>query len=226
MSRRRPRVERKSAFSAPRASSGRASTHVAREPERGLLAQRDGALLPALAAYVHELLFKVDVGEVEVDRLAAAQAGRVDELHERAVAQCERAVARERLEQAVDLVGLRCVRQAAWAARACDRLGHPAGAEREAQERAHGGQPARDRGGREPARAAAPQLCGVLGEDAGVDLVEREAPILEPVGERRQVEAVRPPRRVRERRTGQKTLDCGASLHDRHDSRPCDPRPA
>ena len=128
---------------------------VAREPERGLLAERDGALLPALAAHVHELLLEVDVGEVEVDRLAAAQAGRVDELDERAVAQCERAVARERLEQAVDLVGLRCVRQAARAARACDRLGHAAGAEREAQERAHGGQPARDRGGREPARPAA-----------------------------------------------------------------------
>ena len=46
-------------------------------------------------AHVHELLLEVDVAQVEADRLRAAQARRVDELDERAVAEPERAVAVE-----------------------------------------------------------------------------------------------------------------------------------
>src|SRR5215211_6975540 len=49
--------------------------HVAGEPVGGLLAERHRPFLAALAADMHELLVEVDVGEVEVDRLAAAQSG-------------------------------------------------------------------------------------------------------------------------------------------------------
>ena len=77
---------------------------------RGLLAERHDPLLAALAAHVEELLLEVDVAEVEPDGLGAAQAGRVDELDERAVAEPERAVAaRSAVEQRVDLGGLRRV---------------------------------------------------------------------------------------------------------------------
>ena len=93
VSRRRPRAERKSAFSAPRASCGPRVAQVARDEVRRLLAERDDAVLAALAlAHVHALLLEVDVAEVEADRLGGAQPGRVDELDERAVAEPERAV--------------------------------------------------------------------------------------------------------------------------------------
>src|SRR5215207_5678609 len=84
---------------------------VARQPVRRLLTERHGAFLAALAADVHELLVEVDVGEVEVDRLAASQSGGVDELDQGAVAERERAVAVERIEDAVDLADLRRVRE-------------------------------------------------------------------------------------------------------------------
>ena len=70
-----------------------AVAEVERRAGSGLLAERDGALLAALAADVEELLLEVDVLEVEADRLGAPQAGRVDELDERAVAQAERPLA-------------------------------------------------------------------------------------------------------------------------------------
>src|SRR5919198_4141867 len=60
---------------------------IEREPVRCFLAERNDALLPALAANVHLLLLEVDVREVEVDRLAAAQARGVHELEQGAVAE-------------------------------------------------------------------------------------------------------------------------------------------
>ena len=70
---------------------------VARDPMGGFLAERDDAVLAALAvAHVDELLLEVDVPEVEADRFGAAQAGRVDELDQRAVAARERLLAGER----------------------------------------------------------------------------------------------------------------------------------
>ena len=49
---------------------------VPRDPERRLLAERHHALLAALAAAdVDELLLEVDIGEVEPDRLGAAEPG-------------------------------------------------------------------------------------------------------------------------------------------------------
>jgi len=80
---------------------------VARDDVRGFLAQRHDPLLAALAAHTHVLLLEVDVGEVEPDRLRAAQARRVDELDEGAVAKAERAVAVDRVDQLLDLLPLR-----------------------------------------------------------------------------------------------------------------------
>ena len=52
---------------------------------RGLLAERHGALLAALAANEERLLLEVDGGEREVDRLLRPQPRRVEELEEGAV---------------------------------------------------------------------------------------------------------------------------------------------
>src|SRR5919202_1298896 len=65
---------------------------IEREPVRCFLAEGNDALLPALAAYVQLLLLEVDVREIEIDRLAAAQARGVHELEQRAVSQRERLV--------------------------------------------------------------------------------------------------------------------------------------
>ncbi len=85
VSRRLPRVERKSAFSAPSGQLGPAVAEVETEAVRGLLAERHDALLAALAADVHRLAVEVDVPEVEPHRLVAAEARRVDELDQRPV---------------------------------------------------------------------------------------------------------------------------------------------
>ena len=71
---------------------------------RRLLAERHDPLLVALAADVDELLLEVDVGEVEVDGFLGAEPRRVDELHERTIADGERRGAVERGELAVDLL--------------------------------------------------------------------------------------------------------------------------
>src|ERR687885_250596 len=60
---------------------------VPRDPMARLLAERNRALLAALAAHVNELLLEVDVAEVETCCLAAAQSGRIDELEQRPVPQ-------------------------------------------------------------------------------------------------------------------------------------------
>ena len=91
VSSRRPRAERKSAFVGAARELGPRLAEVARDPVAGLLAERDDPLLRALAlADVDVLLLEVDVAEVEPDGLGAAQAGRVDELEQRAVAERER----------------------------------------------------------------------------------------------------------------------------------------
>src|SRR5579859_316444 len=90
---------------------------VEAEPVCGLLTERDDPLFSALAADVDRLRAEVDVREVEVDRLLAPQAGRVDELGERAVAELERLGAVEASEQLVELRRFRRLRQPARAAR-------------------------------------------------------------------------------------------------------------
>src|SRR5215470_3195883 len=62
---------------------------VAGEPVRRLLTERYRAFLVALAVDAHELLLEVDVSEIEIDGLAAAQACGVHELAECAVSQAE-----------------------------------------------------------------------------------------------------------------------------------------
>ena len=109
VSRRRPRTDRKIASFAPAASAGRAELQVPRDVECGLLAERHDALLAALAAHVDELAVEVDVAEVERDGLGAAEPGGVEELEEGAVAQRERRVAFDELEDRLDLGRLRRV---------------------------------------------------------------------------------------------------------------------
>ena len=124
------------------ASAGRPVSQVARELERGLLAERHDALLAALAADVHGLAVEVDVGEVERDGLLRSAARRVEELEERAVAERERRVAVDELEQLLDLGRLRRVGKAARTARRERCFGDRGRAEREAQARANGCEPA------------------------------------------------------------------------------------
>ena len=80
---------------------------VARELERGLLAERDHAFLSSLAAHVHDLAVEVDVREVERDGLLAPQSGGVEELQQCAVAQREWRLAVDELEELVDFGRLR-----------------------------------------------------------------------------------------------------------------------
>ena len=164
-----------------------------------LLAERDRALLAALAADEHELLLEVDVGEVEPHRLRASQAGGVDELEQGTVAERERLVASDQLEQAIDLVGLRRLGQALDRPRRKRGLGHPRGTEGEAKERADRRDPPRDRRGRE-LRSPASELRHVVREHPNVDVVQTGAAALEPAREVPKIEAVRAPGRRREPR--------------------------
>ena len=86
-------------------------------PVRRLFAERDDPLLVALAPDANRLLLEVDVSEIEVDSLAAAEPGRVDELEQGPVAQRERLVAAQPLENGVDLLGLERGRKPAGAPR-------------------------------------------------------------------------------------------------------------
>ena len=124
----------------------------------------------------------------------------------------ERPDAREPVEQLLDLLELRRLRQAACAARGEGALGHARRAERRAQEGANGGEFAPDRRRREPV-ARAPELGHVLGESADVHVVEPQAPLGKPRGEVPEVGGVGAPRRRRERRALEEALDRGAGVH-------------
>src|SRR4029450_11853589 len=82
---------------------GPSRPEIARELECRLLAERHDALLPALASDVNHLAVEVDVAEIERDRLLAAETRGVQELEQRAVAERERRVAVDELEQLVYL---------------------------------------------------------------------------------------------------------------------------
>ena len=110
---------------------------VARDEARRLLAERHDAVLRALAVPdVDELLLEVDVAEVEPDRLGAAQAGRVDELDERAVAERER---RRRRRAPSTIASTSACFGASGSRRgrrgASETVGHALRAEREAEQR-------------------------------------------------------------------------------------------
>ena len=216
VSSRRPRAERKNALFAPARELGPRFAEVAGEPVLRLLAERHDAVLAALAvADVDELLLEVDVAEVETDRLGAAQAGGVDELDERAVAERDRAVAFERGEQLLDLGGRGGVGQAPRAAGGEPSVRHALRAERMAEEGAHGGELPRDRRRRELPRPPIAERRDVVGEDADVDLLERDPVLLEPVAELADVAAVGAARALAERRRGEEAVGCGTEVQSR-----------
>src|SRR4051812_3135469 len=73
---------------------GSCVAEVARDEQRRFFAERNDAVLAALAfAHVYALLLEVDVAEVEADCFGGAQPGRVHELEECAVPETERPVA-------------------------------------------------------------------------------------------------------------------------------------
>src|SRR2546421_6219798 len=162
----------------------------------GLLAQRHDPLLVALAPDAEELLLEVDVDQVEVDGLLRAQAGGVDELHERAVPDGERPVARERLELAVDLLGPQRVRKATRPTRREGRVGHTLGAERVTQEGPYRSELAADRRRGKPPRSAS-QFRRVVGEAADVDVLEPRSALPQPGAELLDVDAIGATRGVR-----------------------------
>src|SRR5262249_53955639 len=126
------------------------SVEVVREERRRLFAERDDAVLAALAfTHVHQALLEVDVAEVEPDRLGAAEAGGVDELDERAVAHCQRIVPCESVDDLLDLSNLWRVGQPAGTLRRETRVGHVLRPEGMPQQRAHGNELAPDRRRRE-----------------------------------------------------------------------------
>src|SRR3954469_13331261 len=172
---------------------------VDRDSVRRLFAEWNDALLAALAAHVDELLLEVDVGEVQVDRLLRAQAGRVDELDQGPVAEAQGAGPIESVERGVDVLGAGRVGKAPRPPRRERRVRDPLRPERVAQERANGRELSPDRRRRELPGPRAPELGGVVGEGAYVDLVEARPSALEPGAELRYVDAVGAPRRLRER---------------------------
>jgi glucose/arabinose dehydrogenase len=189
----------------------------AREPIGGLLAERNDSLLAAFPEDPDRLAVEVDVREVEIDCLAAAEAGRVDQLRHRAVPNREWAVGAELAELRIDLARLRRNRQPPRPPRREAGVRHPRSAEREAEKGPDGGQLAGDRRGRESPRLAArprrAELGGVGAEGSDVDLVEGRASRLEPRGELLNVDAVRAARRLGQRRARQIPLDCGGGIH-------------
>ena len=183
-----------------------------------LLAERDDALLAALAAYVHELLLEVDVGEPEIDGLLGAEPGRVDKLEERTVAEAEGVVRLDAGKQGVRLGGPGRVRKAAAATAGDRQVRDTARAECRAQERADGRQLASHRRLRElaglPSRTVGAELGCVGGERTGVEALESQVVAAEPRGQLVEVAPVGAPRGVGERLAPQKAVDGGARVHD------------
>jgi aminopeptidase len=158
------------------------------------------------------LLLEVDVLQVEADGLGAPQSARIDELHERAIPKRKRLVALERGERFVDLVCTRWIRQAPRAPRCERRIRHARGAEREAEEGAHRCDSPRDRCRREPTPRPT-EVRGIGGQLADADVAEQDVPLLKPGGEVLEIEPVRTPRRLRERRAGEEAIDLAPKIH-------------
>ena len=126
-------------------------SQVAREPKRGLLAERDDTVLPALAAAdVHRLALEVHIREVEADSLGAPQTAGVEELEESCVPQGEGRISMHLSDDALDLCDLRRIGQSPRTADAETCLGHSLAAEREPDPGADRRQPSGDRRGSEP----------------------------------------------------------------------------
>ena len=136
-----------------------AAGEVAAQRLDGVAADRHDALLVALADAADEPLVEVDAGALEADRLAHAEAARRRAARRARVAERARRRAGGRLDQPLRLGGGERPRQLAAAARKLELRGGVVGARAEQhlvrEEGAHGGDPARDRRGRE---AVGPEL--------------------------------------------------------------------
>ena len=179
---------------------------------RRLFAERHDALLAALAADAHVLLLEVDVREIEPDRLSAAQTGRVDELDESEVAECEGPVTGQRVQDRLHLLALRRFGQPLGTARPERGVRHARGAECEPEERPDRRQLACDRG-RGEAVAGAAELRRVVDQHAHVDRLDVDLAPVEPAVELAQVGRVRPPGRLGQGGRSEVTVDRGARVH-------------
>ena len=155
---------------------GPAAREVAAEGVRCLAPDRYDPFLAALAEGADEPVLEIHGLPVEPDRLADAQAGAVEELGECAVAEVSRRCSRGRVEKALDLGGRERARQRAAALRKLDVCSRVVVARAEQhlvpEERADGGEPARDGRRGEPIRA---KLRDVRGEVVGARLRRRAA---------------------------------------------------
>jgi hypothetical protein len=173
---------------------GACIAEIPRDPVRRLLAERDHAILAALAVpNVHVLLLEVDVPEIEADRFGASQSCGIDELDERSVPERQRPLTLEQRELLLHRVPLRRVRQAATAPRPEPSRRHAGRPERMPQEGPHRRELAADRGGCETSASPAPgaEHADVLDERAHVHVVECCPFRLEPAAELGHVDAVR-----------------------------------
>ena len=90
-----------------------AAGEVAPQRLDGRASERDDALLVALAGDADEAVVEVDARLVEADRLGDAEAGAVEQLDQRPVAQRARRRAGRGLDQPLDLAGRQRARQGA-----------------------------------------------------------------------------------------------------------------
>ena len=135
-------------------------------PDRvdGVAADRYDPGLAALAGDAHRAVTKVDVLEIEPEQLGQPKARRIEELHDRLVADAEPLVAAE-FEQTAHRVGIQRHGQALARFRRLHARGRIvlelSLAQQEAEETSHGREPALDRRGRQPAPVGA---CGELAD--------------------------------------------------------------
>ena len=153
-----------------------AALEVETKAVRGLLAERNSALLSPLAAHVDQLLLEVDVPQLEINDFLRAQSSRVHEFEEGTVAKTESTVSVDGRDQVVGLVDARCVRKTPPPATRERQIRHAAGAERDTNQRAHRSElPRNGRLGELPRLAPRPvgsEVGGVLGEGAGIEIVQ------------------------------------------------------
>ena len=141
----------------PSSSAGRAVALIAAHPVGRLLADRHEPLLVALADARQVLLVEVQIGGADADQLGDAHAGRVEQLDHRAIAQAAAASRRRaarsarRLPRATGTSAAPATRAAAADRRRDCRRRRPI-EDQKPVEAADGGDRARDRPRRQPAR--------------------------------------------------------------------------
>ena len=114
-------------------------------------------------------------------------------------------------ELRVDVRRLRSLGQPPWPLRRKRHIGNPLGPERETHERPHRGELPRDRG-RGQLRTAPAEIGGVIREGANVDVVQFQPAAREPGAELAHVDAIRTPRRIRQRRAREEP--CNSVVHE------------